>query len=168
MKVFSRYSLIIALVFSLVACNAKTSTLTTAEPLSDDQLALNALVDFLESLHTGKYDEAAQFYGGAYEIMIDHNPGIASEDHAALLRNACTINGAQCLQERSTELEEKMSDTEFTFKVEFQNADGSLFVRGPCCGKNETDFPSQSTFLFKVSKSAEGKFLVMDMVPYMP
>ena len=168
MKVFSRYLLINALVFSLIACTAKSDISPTAEPLSDDQLALNTLVDFLENLHAGKYDEAAQLYGGTYEIMINHNPDIAPEDHAALLRNACTINGAQCLQVKSAGLEEEISGTEFTFEIEFQNADGSLFVRGSCCGGDETDFPSESIFLFTVSKSAEGKFLVMDMVPYMP
>lgn len=168
MKVFYCYSLIITLVFSLFACTAKANIPSSTTIANDDQLALNVLVDFLESLHAGKYDEAAQFYGGTYEIMINHNPDIAPQDHAALLRNACTINGAQCLQVRSTGLEEKISDTEFTFNVEFQNPDGSLFVRGPCCGEDETDFPSQSIFLFKVLKNAEGKLLVMDMVPYMP
>ncbi|HAF62364.1 MAG TPA: hypothetical protein DCK95_08560, partial [Anaerolineaceae bacterium] len=165
MKVFSRYLLIITLVFSLFACTAKENIPSSTTIANDDQLALNALVDFLESLHAGKYDEAAQFYGGTYEIMINHNPDIAPQDHAALLRNACTINGAQCLQVRSTGLEEKISDTEFTFKVEFQNADGSLFVIGSCCGEEETEALYHSIFSFRVSKNAEGNFQVMDMVP---
>ncbi len=168
MKVFSRNLLIIALVFTLGACTVKPSTLQTTETLSDDQLALHALVDFLENLHAGKYDEAARLYGGTYETMIDHNPSIDPDNHAALFQNACTINGAQCLEVRSADLQKKVSATEFIFQVEFQNPDSSLFVRGSCCGGNETDFPPQSIFLFKVIKNDEDKFLVMDMVPYTP
>jgi hypothetical protein len=168
MKVFSHYLLISAMAFSLVACTAKPDTSPATETLSDDQLALHALTDFLENLHTGKYDKAAQLYGGTYEIMINHNPEILPEDHVALLRNACTINGAQCLEMRSATQDEKISGSQFIFSVEFQNADGSLFVLGPCCGENDADFQSRSSFLFEVSKSTGGTFLVMDMVPYAP
>ncbi|MCX6039150.1 MAG: hypothetical protein NTW99_14955 [Chloroflexi bacterium] len=169
MKVFSRYSLIIALVFSLVACTAKPSTLPTTETLSDDQLALHVLVDFLENLHAGKYDEAAPLYGGTYEIMIDHNPSIPPDDYVALLRNACTINGAECrLQVKSAGLDKKVSNTEFLFKVDFLNADGALFVLGPCCGGNETESPPQSVFYFTVVEVDKDKFVVMDMPPYTP
>ena len=61
---------------------------TQEEVLLDNQLALHVLVDFLESLHVGNYDEAAQLYGGTYETMTDQNPDIDPNDHTALLRNA--------------------------------------------------------------------------------
>jgi hypothetical protein len=168
MKVSSLLPLIIVLLFSLVACTTKST-----ETLSDTQLALHASVDFLESLHAGRYEESAQLYGGTYEVMMGHNPSIDPANYAALLRNACTINGTQCLDVRSAGLDTEVSATEFIFKVEFQNQDGTLFVVGPCCGESETDFPPQSTiyqstFLFRVVKVSEGKFLVMNMPPYMP
>ena len=168
MKVLSRCLLIIGLVFSLVACTAKSTSLPTTETLTDDQFALHVLVDFLENLHTGKYDEAARLYGGTYEIMIDHNPSINPNEHSALLQNACTINGAQCLEVKSAGLDKKVSNTEFVFKVEFLNADGTPFVLGPCCGGNETDFPPQSVFYFSVVKVDKDKFIVMDMPPSAP
>jgi hypothetical protein len=151
-----------------LSCTATTPTPTATETLSDDQRALHVLVAFLESLHVGKYEEAARLSGGTYEAMIDHNPSIDPNDHVALLRNACTINGTECLEMKNAGLDRAISPTEFVFKVDFLNADGSLFVRGPCCGGSETDFPPESVFLYKVVKTSDGRFLVMDMPPYVP
>lgn len=152
----------------LANCTAQQNELPPANTLSEDQLALDSLANFLESLHNGKYDEAARFYGGTYETMIDHNPGVNPNDHAALLRNACTINGMQCLQARSVSLEKRVSDTEFVFKVEFLMDDGTLFELGPCCGGDETDFSPQSVFYFTVIKLDNNQFFVIDTPPYAP
>jgi hypothetical protein len=56
----------------------------------------------------------------------------------------------------------------FEYLVEFLNEDGSLFVRGPCCGGNATDDPPESSFLFTVVEDSQGKFLVMELPPYVP
>lgn len=157
----------ILFIFLCVACAVK-GTISSIQLVDNDQLALQAITDFLDALHAGDYEKAASLYGGTYEIMIDHNPEISPEVHGALLQNACTLNGAQCLQVRSVTQDEKISNSRFIYRVEFQNADGSIFVLGPCCGENDPDIQSQSSFLFEVLKSTEGKFLVMDMVPYMP
>jgi hypothetical protein len=119
------------------------------------------LIDFLEGLHKGEYEKAAPLYRGTYETMIDHNPSMNPDDHVALLQTACTINGAQCLQVKSASLDRQVSSTEFIFKVEFLNADGTLFVLGPCCGGNETDFPPQSVFYLTVAKIDKDKYVVM-------
>ncbi len=140
----------------------------TTKTISDSQRAQHVLVGFLQSLYDGKYDQAARLYGGTYEGMIDNNPGLDPGDHAALLRNACTINGIQCLQVKSAVLDRNVSNTEFIFKVDFWNADGTLFVRGPCCGGSETDFPPESVFFFTVVKLNRDRFIVMDMPPYVP
>lgn len=168
MKLQALFSWFFVFLFLSVACTTKQIPISSAQILGDDQFALQTLTDFLDYLHAGSYQEAALLYGGTYEIMIDHNPNILPEDHAALFQNACTINGAQCLQVRSLVLEEKISNSKFVYRVEFQNADGSLFVFGPCCGDNDPNTESQSSFLFEVVKNNEGKFLVMDMVPYLP
>ena len=134
----------------------------------DFQNAEQALLDFLEELSAGNYKEAAELYGGGYEIMIEHNPDLDPNNHAALIQNACTINGAQCLKVESVALDHKAAVNGYIFLVEFQNEDGTLFELGPCCGGNETDTPPRSSFTFTVVKDDEGQFLVMDMPPSMP
>jgi hypothetical protein len=143
--------------------------LPPANQVGDDiQNAEQAILDFLEELNEGNYKDAAELYGGTYEIMVDHNPSLNPNNHAALIQNACTINGAQCLKVKSMVLDHEAAMNEYIFLVEFQNEDGTLFVLGPCCGGNETDTPPRSTFTFSVVKDNEGKFLVMDMPPSMP
>lgn len=153
--------------FFSTACVAGGTTPFTP-PVENDRLALQTITDFLAALHAGDYEKAVSLYGGTYETMIDHNPDVSPSAHATLFQNACTINGAQCLQAKSIVLDEKVSNAKFIYRVEFQNEDGSLFVFGPCCGDNDPNTQSQSSFHFEVIQNNEGKFLVMDMVPYMP
>ncbi len=144
--------------------------------LSDEQLGLHSLVDFLSYLNQGDYEKAAQLYGGSYDTMLEQNPGLDPADHRALLENACTVNGAQCLQINSagpasagpygTDSTGRVD--EFEYQVEFIDITGSLFVLGPCCGGSATDFPPQSAFYFTVIKTSAGRFLVLDMPPYLP
>jgi hypothetical protein len=168
MKNFVQCSFIITLACFLASCATQQGTLPTIESLGDDQRAFNVLNEFLQSLYRGEYDKAAQLYAGTYETMRDHNPSMNPDDHVALLRNACTLNGAQCLQVKSAALDRKVSDTEFIFRVEFLNGDGTLFVLGPCCGGNATDFPPQSVFYLTVMKTDKDNYVVMDMPPYAP
>jgi hypothetical protein len=153
----------LALAAGLAACSGPKP------PAPDDaQLAEEALVAFFTDLHAGRYAQAAEAYAGTYETMIDHNPGLDPADHAALFRNACTINGAQCLELRSAALMASTAPQEFRFEVEFQLEDGSIFVQGPCCGGSETDFPSVSAFTYTVSKGEDGRFRILEMPVYTP
>jgi hypothetical protein len=52
--------------------------------------------------------------------------------------------------------------------VEFTNADGSLFVQGPCCGASEADWTPISQFEFVVVKVAGSQFVVLQLPPLMP
>jgi hypothetical protein len=108
-------------------------------------------------------------------VLIDNNPTLDPQDHAALLRNACTANGFQCLRVQSVLLQEQVrlqedvaSGAEFRFVVEFYTPDGQLFVRGPCCGASETDMPSESEFLFTVTMSKDGEYRIQDLPVYVP
>lgn len=151
------------------SCSSEGSNVTaTKEPSSDEEQAVQTVITFLKALHDGKYQEAADLYGGTYDIMIEQNPSTDPDDHAALLKNACTINGAQCLVIYSAQIESTIPDNEFWVKAELMNEDGSLFVLGPCCGGSETDFPPQSSFLFTVIRKSNGEFRVGDMPPYLP
>jgi hypothetical protein len=135
---------------------------------SETQLALQALIAFFAHLHAGEYEQAVALYGGTYDVMIDHNPEIDPDDRAVLFRNACMINGAQCLEIKSVVLDEQPSPTEFKFAVEFKNEEGSLFKLGPCCGAAETDQPPQSVFIYTVVKLAKNGFVVIEMPVYTP
>jgi len=168
MKTLINCSLSIFFMLSLVSCAMQQSNLPDTEPSSDEQLAFHTLTDFLQSLYTGDYGKAAQLYGGTYETMIDHNQSIDPSDHAALMHNACAINGAQCLEVKSVSLDNQISNKEFVFRVDFLNPDGTIFVLGPCCGGSATDFPPKAWFYFTVMKDGRNKFSVMDMPPYGP
>jgi hypothetical protein len=134
-----------------------------------EELALQSLVDYFEHLRAGRYEEASQLYGGSYEVLIDNNPTLDPEDHAALWRNACTSNGFQCLRVRSARLQADVSsEAEYRFVVEFSTPDDQLFVRGSCCGASETDMPPQSEFLFAVVRSEDGVYRVQDLPVYVP
>ena len=125
------------------------------------------MVNFLTWLHSEKYAEAAPLYGGEYEQLQVFNTEIDPNDHVALWTWACDHQLLQCLEVRSTTFERLEGDS-YVFQVEFNNPDGSLFVHGPCCGANETEMPSQSQFEYQVTRTAEGKFVVMNTPPYVP
>ncbi|HEX6269694.1 MAG TPA: hypothetical protein VFZ43_05635, partial [Anaerolineales bacterium] len=136
-------------------------------PRTDADEARDTLFSFLMLLNTGKYDEAVSLYGGEYEALQVFNPEIEPEDHVALWAWACENQLLQCLQVRSATLQHQEGDT-YVFQVEFSNPDGSLFILGPCCGADETEMPPVSQFEYKVARTAEGRFVVMELPPYVP
>lgn len=164
-----RFSIFLLSIFLMGCMPQKIDTplLTPTSLPSTAGEAHDVLIDFFMLLNTGKYAEADSLYGGTYEGLQDNNPSVDPSDHVKLLANACEINGHQCLTVRTANFKELQGDT-YIFQVEFNNPDGSLFVRGPCCGGNETDFPPESQFEYRVARNANGKFLVMDLPPYVP
>jgi hypothetical protein len=163
MKRYHALSVILTLL--LGACAVTPLPAATSQ---DERTAHDVLQTFFNLLNEGQYAEAVSLYGGTYDTMRDNNPSITPADLIALMRNACEINGVQCLKPRSITIEKTASSGEFLFQVEFQNQDGSLFIRGPCCGANPTDQPPQSVFQYAVVKTPQGHFQVMDMPPYVP
>ena len=147
------------------ACTPADGTETSSEGLEKARKALTA---FFELLNQREYEEAAALYGGDYQGLRDSNPLLDPQDHVALLTNGCEINGLQCLQVKRIVDENVVSSAEYHFTVEFINQDGSLFVRGPCCGENATDFPPESQFAFTVIRNCAGKFLVRELPVYVP
>ncbi len=142
--------------------------LSACVPVNGDvEQAQQTLVAFFDSLNQGQYAEAVELYGGDYEVLTDNNPSLDPSDYVALWKNACTINGAQCLPVRTATLERKVGDV-CLFIVEFSNPDGTLFVLGPCCGGSETDFPPVSQFEYRVQRTTDGKFVVLDLPIYIP
>jgi hypothetical protein len=126
-----------------------------------------AMVDFFELLHDGKYAEAVLRYAGGYDLLQEWNPGISGGDRVALLRNGCQVNGLMCLNVKSVLCERQIGPDSYVFLVEFENDDGSLFVRGPCCGASEVDMPSAWQFQSRVAL-VDGAYRVRNLPPYVP
>ncbi|HEU0295205.1 MAG TPA: hypothetical protein VFR47_20870 [Anaerolineales bacterium] len=165
-----RLFVLLLITISVWACAAQP--VNTLQPIetslpSTASEAYDALVNFLTRLHTGNYADAVQLYGGPYEQLQVFNPEIDPNDHIALLAWACDHQLLQCLELRSATFQKLVSDT-YVFQVEFSNPDGSLFVLGPCCGANETEMPPVSQFEYMVTRNSNGKFVVMDLPPYVP
>ena len=157
-------------IFFLAACAAQPAsspevTQTTLPSTASE--AQEILVDFLTLLHTKNYAEAVPLYGGEYESLQVFNTEIDPNDRIALWTWVCENRLLQCLEVRSATFQQMVGDA-YIFQVEFNNSDGSLFVLGPCCGANETEMPPVSQFEFTVSRSADGKFVVMNTPPYVP
>jgi hypothetical protein len=164
-----KYVFALILVAMLAACVAgQVSTPQTATSLpSTAGEAQDALIHFLGLLHTKNYADAVPLYGGDYEPLQVFNTEIDPADHAALWAWACDHQLLQCLEVRSVTFQQLVGDS-YIFQVEFSNPDGSLFILGPCCGANETEMPPVSQFEYSVARNTDGKFVVMNMPPYVP
>jgi len=147
------------------ACTPTNKTETSSEGLKK---ARNTLTTFFELLNQREYEEAAALYGGDYRGLQESNILIDPKDHPALLAAGCEMNGLRCLKVKRIVDEKVVSLAEYHFTVEFLNPDGSLFVRGPCCGGNATDFPPESQFAYTVIRSCVGEFLVVELPVYVP
>jgi len=130
--------------------------------------AQSTLVSFFDRLSNKEYNRAAEFFGGDYYMLRDHNPLVDPKDYTTLFQHACEINGAQCLQIKQVIDVKVLSPFKYEFVVEFKLPDGRLFVRGPCCGADETQQPPVSRWKYTVVMDCRGKYLVMELPPYMP
>ncbi|MEP6895674.1 MAG: hypothetical protein ABI986_08715, partial [Chloroflexota bacterium] len=164
-----RFFGLISILVLLMSCAPQIqSPVRTALPSTASE-AQGTLIKFFELLNSKQYADADLFYGGDYEQLkifsADTNP--APADHAKLWADACQLAGLQCLKVRTTTSKKLQGDT-YIFQVEFSNPDGSLFVQGACCGSNETEMPPVSQFEYTVARNNAGKFLVMELPPYVP
>ncbi len=162
-----RFSILLLIIF-LIGCTPQP--INSPEPTSLPSTAGEAqqmLIKFFSLLNEKKYAEADSLYGGSYVQLWDYNPDVDQSDHARLLANACEINGYKCLLVRTATFKNLAGDA-YIFQIEFTNPDGSLFVRGPCCGANETEMPPVSQFEYNVTRKTSGQFVVMDLPPYVP
>lgn len=136
--------------------------------LPDVEAAQQALISFFSHLYEGEYEQATNLYGGDYGGLQDLNPRIDPDDHAALFKNACTVNGAKCLQVRQSTLLDQPQPAEFRFSVEFSNEDGSLYSRGPCCGDDNPNNVEQTEFFYTVRIISKGEYQVLELPVFGP
>ncbi|HLE15190.1 MAG TPA: hypothetical protein VI776_10610 [Anaerolineales bacterium] len=137
------------------------------EPPAEVAAARQALFDFFSALKTGDYAAADGLYGGSYELLEANNPDVDPNDRAALLENACLINGFQCLAVYRAVLVDKPAQGEYRFRVVFEQ-DGGAFVLGPCCGADIAEQPPQSEFVYTVKRDEAGKYRVIELPVYVP
>ena len=159
------------LVVLIAACAAIVTACGLSTPVpagADAAAAEETLSSFLSMLAGGDYAQAAELYAGPLDSMQPWNPEIDEQDVGGLLGCGCESRLLQCLPVRSIVPERTGSGGEMVFDVEFSRPDGTLFVRGPCCGATSTEMPDQSVFAFRVQPQANGGFVVMDLPPYVP
>ena len=165
-----KYFVFLFIITFLASCstlpiNSPQPTQTTLPSTAGE--ARDVLVNFLTLLYNKSYADAVPLYGGEYEQLQVFNPEIDPNDQVALGTWVCDHQLLQCLEVRSATFQQQVGDS-YIFQVEFNNPDGNLFVLGPCCGANETEMPPVSQFEFTVSRTADGKFVVMNTPPYVP
>jgi hypothetical protein len=152
--------------------------LDTGVLLPDPALLASAVLeDYLSSLAFGgsglgyyTYQQAADLYGGSYQALIDLNPGIDPNDHVALLRNACEVNGFQCLRLHKVVSSRTFLGADGSYDihltVQLEDRYGEVFYTGLCCGSGSA--PQQTEFDFTVRRFADGTFQVLELPPYLP
>jgi len=150
----------------LASCAPQATPAPTSLPSTASE-AQEVLIQFFDLLNAKQYAKADLLYGGDYEQLQIFNSAADPADHAALWSWSCENAGLQCLKVRTATFKVLQSDT-YIFQVEFSNADGSLFVLGPCCGADETEMPPVSQFEYHVARTSDGTYLVMDLPPYTP
>lgn len=117
--------------------------------------------DFEKALTLFELDDVANSWEGLETFSLPED----REDKAKVLKNYCKATNT-CLRAKVIEIE-KEADGKYNLVVQFQNADGSTFVRGPCCGATEEEMPSQDIFEFEVKK-INNVFKVMTAPIYIP
>ena len=157
--------LVLVLIPSLTGCSGLTPSSISTPTSTSEVLARETLIRFFFLLHSQDYHEASLSYGGSYATMIEHNPDLDPSDKAALLRGACEINGAACLEIYGSPTLETVSNGEFSFRVQFARDDGSILERGQCCGGSG---PTENSFLITVKEVSPSEFVVMSSPIYLP
>lgn len=173
------FILAIMYAFVLYGCNSikspmyvETSASATRE-VEDQMLDFETraeadLIRFYQLLNVENYDDAANLYGGSYEILEGFNPTIEPSDKARLLEAGCQFNGLMCLPVLNAKLVQVIEQHEFDYEVTFKNPDGTPFEMGPCCGVDEETMIPRSIFSVHVVCETVNSCQVMDLPPYVP
>lgn len=124
------------------------SALTEAERV---ELAQTTLIKFFAELHDGNYEQAVQHFDGSFLVLQTLNPNDQTDDHAALLEDACEINGFLCLNVLEITSVEKVDEHTYEVGVVFQGEDGSAY-----------NADAANPFRFSVVEH-DGEFFVQDL-----
>jgi len=128
------------------------------------QAERQVLLAYFAALRTGRYAEAADLFGGDYEVLVGYNPEIDPRSHAALLEAACTVNGFACHLEPRNVVEVRVSEIEIQFTVEFQNPDGSTFEL-PCVESGPSECVPRTQLDYTVRRE-DDQYRVLELPVY--
>lgn len=131
------------------------STKTDNQPqIEDIEEAKNTLIKYFYLLNSKKYNDAVIYNGYGYDNLIYYNPDISPTDYSNLLKRGCEQNGYICLKIGNILDKRQISPSEFIFKVQFLNNNGTLFHAAFPNRPQETDFDY-------IVQKVSGGFLVM-------
>lgn len=140
--------------------------LSQPQDKAEIEAARQSLLAYMIALNEGRYDDAADFFGGDMQVLREYNPNIPADDRAALFQAACMQNGFVCELSVLNEISAaRITPTKFRFVVELQYADGSQFVLGSCCGTDPSGEPLATQFEFYVEQ-LDGRYLVLTLPVY--
>jgi hypothetical protein len=132
---------------SLIACgmgssveadSAQASEVRAAPIPPGAAVAAGTVESFFAHLNAGRWAEAAQLYGGDYEILTQWNPDVDPNDHAALWMHGCTHNGLLCVKVKRVVRVTEVALFHYRFTVEFERPEshdtpGNVLVIDDCC-----------------------------------
>ncbi|MCC7356353.1 MAG: hypothetical protein IT410_01930 [Candidatus Doudnabacteria bacterium] len=134
--------------------------------IEDDSDLKNAekhLVWFFDFIADHNYNQGLSLYGGGYANLYDWNPDVDPFDKPLLFSRGCEQNGWRCLKIKSVTSKERIGPGKYSFKVQFLNPDGTLFVKHALEGQE--DQTDQTEFTYEVVK-LNGKFYVITEPQY--
>jgi hypothetical protein len=135
--------------------------------LADSGSARTVLARYWEHLSEGRYEEAAELYGGNWREagatwVEPHFADTMST--AGFLRHACgglLVCSLRLEEVRRVELKDP---TRLQLTTTLEHTSGGRFLRGPCCGEEGAP---QDTFTFVLRKQS-GEFVVEELPIYVP
>lgn len=137
-------------------------------PQVSAESALSVLQAFFDGLAAGSYAEAVRLYGGSFDELAALNPAISPADHAALLAQACTVNGFACTVEIAEIVtSQRFSETAVQFTLKLRYPDGTILSRGDCCGADQSGAQTAELFVYTVA-AQENRLVVLELPAYLP
>jgi hypothetical protein len=173
-----RIGLICTVILLLTACSPTSSVSTPVDTnISPDQagvttpsdldLARTALITFFDTLYTGNYQAATNYYGESYYALQSLFPNVDPRDHATLFKTACEGSdyAFYCWKLKDIVRQEQISPGRYLFTVRFEDDSGTLLTGGdnktpvPCLPSEECP---RSQYAYTVLK-VENVFLVQEL-----
>jgi hypothetical protein len=147
---------------------AEPAPAPAAESLLGDSARARAVLDrYWSHLAEGRYEEAAQLYGGNWRDVARHWVDPVDADTlstAGFLRHACG-GLLVCDLRLGHVLDVELRDpTRLALRVTLMTPSGETFRRGPCCGE---EGEPESDYEF-VLRRERGDFVVEELPIYVP
>jgi hypothetical protein len=141
-------------------------------PGENQALAKSFLLDHLQKLEAGDYQEAAKdlyfedfsLYSGWIQSRL---PGIDPEDTESVLEGLCADSRFPCLPVKNVRYEAQKNLNTYDFVVDFENPDGSTVVWPSCDGLSAEDYCDfREGFEYSVKLINDGNFKIDGTLPY--